>query len=444
MWKLALPLVLSELGWMMMGIVDTMMTGRLSREAMGAAGAGSTMFHVAAMFGLGLLLGLDTVVSQAFGAKNWRECHQSLIQGVWIAVLLSPFLMAPFLLGLPFLELLKIHPDVLPEVRAYLSAVVWSTLPLLLYAAFRRYLQATGMVRPIVFALVSANIVNAMANYALIFGEWGMPALGVAGAGWATTISRIYMAGVLLFAIVAREHATGGGLFRVPRGFDGQRVRRLVALGLPAALQITIEIGVFAAVAALVARLEPRYLAAHQIALLAASTTFMVPLGIGSAAAVRVGQAIGRRDPEGAASSGWAALALGAGFMCFGAACFLLFPTWIARAFTTDGAVIQTAVTLLAVAALFQVCDGLQVVATGALRGAGDTRSPFVTHTICYWGIGLPLGWWLAFRTGWGAAGLWVGLCVALILIGVVLLAVWRRTVRAFPAVEAEVLPAAR
>jgi MATE family multidrug resistance protein len=434
MWRLALPLVLGELGWMLMGVVDTMMTGRLSKEAMGAAGAGSNLFHVAAMFGLGLLLGLDTLVSQAFGARNRKDCYHSLIQGIWIALLLAPLLMSPFLFGLGLLKHLDVHPAVLPQMQAYLSAVNWGTLPLLLYVAFRRYLQSVNAVRPVVIALVSANLVNAIANYTLIFGEWGMPALGVAGAGWATTISRVYMASVLGFAILAHDRRLVGGLLRASRRIDPVRIRRLLSLGWPAALQITLEIGVFAAVSTLIARLEPRYLAAHQIALLAASTTFMVPLGIGSAAAVRVGQSIGRRRPEGAAVAGWAALALGAAFMSFGALCFLLFPAWIARAFTTDSAVIATAVALLRVAALFQICDGIQAVATGALRGAGDTRSPFLAHTICYWGIGLPLGWFLAFHANLGAIGFWIGLCVALILIGLVLLWVWNRTVGALQA----------
>jgi MATE family multidrug resistance protein len=205
---------------------------------------------------------------------------------------------------------------------------------------------------------------------------------------------------------------------------------RLLGLGLPAAMQLALEAGIFAVATALIARLDPVSLAAHQIALNTASLTFMVPLGISSAAAVRVGQALGRHDTHGASLSGWTALLLGAGFMFCSAAAFLLVPRYIVRIYTPNPAVLRMGITLLAVAAFFQLFDGLQVVATGALRGAGDTRTPMLCTLAAYWVLGLPLGYYLCFRWSWGAAGLWIGLCIALILIGIVLLFVWWRTVR--------------
>ncbi|HYX00078.1 MAG TPA: MATE family efflux transporter, partial [Candidatus Elarobacter sp.] len=194
--------------------------------------------------------------------------------------------------------------------------------------------------------------------------------------------------------------------------------------------QITLEIGVFALVTALIGRLGAVSLAGHQIALNTVSFTYMVPLGISSAAAVRVGQAIGRRDPSGAASAGGSAIFFGAGFMTLAGIVLLLFPQAIARVYTPDLVVIKNTVTLLAAGAAFQLFDGIQTVATGALRGAGDTRTPMFCHFIAYWIIGLPLGAWLCFQRGWGAFGLWAGLSLALILIGIVLLFAWRRTVR--------------
>ena len=434
MLQLAAPIVLGEIGWMAMGVVDTMMTGRLSKEAMGAAGVGSSIYHVVALFGLGLLLGLDTLVSQSFGAGDMDDCNRSLIQAIYICLPLGPILMGVCWLVIPLLPLFAIHKAVLPLVRDYLHAVVWSTLPLLFYAAFRRYLQSVNVVKPVAVALVSANLVNVAANYALIFGRFGAPALGVAGAGWATTFSRLYMAAFLGVSVWLYDSGHGARLRRASLAADWRRIRQLLRLGLPAAMQITMEVAIFALVATLIASLEPRFLAAHQVALMAAATTYMVPLGIGSAAAVRVGQAIGRRRPADASQAGAAALLLGAAFMVLAGISFLVFPRWIGRAFTADESVISTAVELLAIAALFEICDGLQAVATGALRGAGDTRTPLVAHTVCYWAIGLPAGWYLCFRAGWGAAGLWVGLCLALILIGLVLLLVWRKTVRSLSA----------
>jgi MATE family multidrug resistance protein len=225
-----------------------------------------------------------------------------------------------------------------------------------------------------------------------------------------------------------RKHRTE--LLKTPVDIDLPRIRRLLALGLPVAIQITSESGVFAFVTTLIAKLGPVPLASHQIALNTVAFTYMVPLGIASAAAVRVGQALGRKDPAGAGNAGGTAIFLGAAFMACASAGLLLFPRWIARMYTPDETVIHSTISLLAAGAAFQLFDGLQTVATGALRGAGDTRTAMFCHFTAYWIIGLPLGAWLCFHLGWGAFGLWFGLSLALILIGIVLLFAWRSTVR--------------
>jgi MATE family multidrug resistance protein len=216
------------------------------------------------------------------------------------------------------------------------------------------------------------------------------------------------------------------GLLRASMAIQWRRLAAVTRLGLPVALQITVEVGLFALAAALIGRLPPAELAAHQVALNAASYTFMVPLGLGSAAAVRVGQAIGRRDVPGASSAGWAAILLGGLFMSCAGALFAGVPGAIGRIFTSDLSVVAAAISLLRIAAIFQLFDGLQGVATGALRGLGDTRTPMFTHLICYWTAGLPLGYWLCFHRGWGAMGMWIGFCVALVMIGIVLATMWR------------------
>lgn len=430
--RLAIPLVLAEMGWMGMVIVDTMMVGRLpaSAVAMGAVGVGGAVYYAVAIGGSGLLLGLDTLVSQAYGAGKLEECHRSLFNGVALSLLVAPLLMAVVWLAEPLLGLAGVRPAVLRETRPYLNAVNWSTLPLLLYFGFRRYLQGMNHVKPILFALISANLVNLGANWVLIFGHLGMPALGVPGAGWATCVSRSYMAAVLLVAIIYADRRDRTGLWAVRLRAEAARLRQLVRLGLPAALQMVVEVAVFATATALIGRLDPVSLAGHQIALNTASFTYMMPLGVSSAAAVRVGQALGRNDVPGARRAGAAAILLGAGLMSCSAVAFLLAPRAIARLFTPDAAVVRMGAMLLLVAAFFQLFDGIQTVATGALRGAGDTHTPFFTHLVCYWLVGLPVGAWLCFGRGWGAVGLWVGLSLALILIGLVLLAAWRRTVR--------------
>jgi len=430
MLALASPVVLAEIGWVAMGTVDTLMVGRLGPEAIGAVGLGSTLFLVPAIFAIGLLLGLDTLVSQAFGAGCRDECRRWLVQGVHLAVLLTAPLTA---LGLFVLLPGLRHAGLAPEVEAlglpYLKTVTWSLLPLLLYTAARRFLQATDRAVSVMVALLSANAVNVLANWILVFGHLGAPALGVSGAAWATVISRSWMA-LFLFAVIAWPWR-GERLEARPRLVpEPARLLRLARLGLPAALQLTLEIGVFAAATALAARLDAVSLAAHQIALTAASITFMVPLGVSSAGAVRVGQAVGRRDALGAAAAGWTALLAGTAFMALAALVFALLGALLVAAFTADAVVIALGARLLLVAAAFQLFDGLQVVATGILRGLGDTRTPMLCNLVGHWCLGLPLAWVLCFPGGWGVLGLWVGLSAGLIAVGAVLLWVWARRVR--------------
>jgi MATE family multidrug resistance protein len=430
--RLALPLVLAELGWMSMAIVDTMMVGRLpnSATAMGAVGLGSSIFIVLGLFGGGMLLGLDTVVSQAFGAGKREDCHRSLVNGIYLSAALTPVLAAPIWLLPRLLMSVHVGSEVLRLAVPYTKALVVGLFPLLLYFAVRRCLQAMNMVKPVAIALVTANVINAFGNWILIYGKWGVPAMGTVGSGWSTAIARTYMAAVLLGYLLWFDHRHRTQLLNTPVDVDLPRIRRLISLGLPAAMQSTLESGVFATITTLIAKLGAVPLASHQIALNTVSFTYMVPLGISSAAAVRVGQALGRKDRAGAGDAGGTAIFLGGAFMACASLALLIFPRWIARLFTPDEIVIRSTVGLLAAGAAFQLFDGIQTVATGALRGVGDTRTPMFCHFLAYWVIGLPLGAWLCFQRGWGAAGLWSGLSLALILIGIVLWLVWRRAVQ--------------
>jgi MATE family multidrug resistance protein len=434
MLKLAIPLVMAELGWMTMAIVDTMMVGRQanSAEAIGAVSLGSILYNAVAIFGTGMMLGLDTLVSHSYGAGDVEDCHRSLVNGVYLTLGITPVLMALVYFFEKFLHSLNIDPGVMGQALPYLRTLNWGTFPLLLFFVFRRYLQGMNLTRPIVFALVSANLMNLLGNWSLIYGHLGFHAMGTVGSGWSTCISRAYMMLVLLAAALYYDHRDSTGLRNAARLPNFPRVWKLVYLGLPAATQFGMEVGVFAVATALIAKLGPVALASHQVALNTVSLTYMVPLGISAAAAVRVAQALGRKDPHGASRAGWTAMLIGTTFMFFMALLFLTIPKWIVRVYTPDETVIAAASTLLFVAAFFQLFDGMQTVATGALRGAGDTRTAMLCHLIYYWAIGLPVGAYLCFRRGFGAAGLWAGLSVALILIGSTLLYFWRRKERAF------------
>jgi multidrug resistance protein, MATE family len=428
MFALAAPLVLTELGWMAMGIVDTMFVGRVSADAIGAVSLGTAIFYAIAIFASGLLLGLDTLVSQSFGAGDLDDCHHSLVSGIWLALLLIPCVMGAVWLFLPLLARFGINPKVLRDTAPYIRALNWSAGPLLLFFCLRRYLQSTGVVRPILMVLITANLVNAAGNWVFVFGNLGAPRLGAEGSGWSTCVARVYMFAAMVLIVWLRDHKA----FLVSWRPDWRRIGRLLKLGLPAATQIGLEMSVFATVTVLIGKLSSDILAGHQIALTVASTTFMMPLGISSAAAVRVGHAIGGRDPEGASRSGWTALAFGASVMSLAALLLLSFPQAIARLFTPQVAIIAAAVPLLRVAAFFQLFDGLQITATGALRGAGDTRTPMVCHFAGYWILGLPLGAFLCFRESLGAVGLWMGLSAGLIAIGLILLWAWQRKAHGF------------
>jgi MATE family multidrug resistance protein len=458
MLRLAAPLAMAELGWMAMGFVDALMAGRLGAAAIGAGSLGNMLFYPIAVCGSGMLLGMDTLVSQAFGATDDAACRRTLVQGLWIAVGIAPVVVLLLALTIPLLRAVGTNPRVMELLVPYLNAMLWGVPPLLFYSAFRRYLQSMNIVKPITFAVISANLLNFAGNWLFMYGNWGAPRLGLTGSGYSTSISRVYIALVLLVAVLRHQHKcssqaeppapprTSSLLALVGQASACQRplagasfpswrphfpiIRRLLALGFPSAMQIFVEGAVFGAVTVMAARFDEVSLAAHSIAVNVVSITFMVPLGISSAAAVRVGQAVGRKDPPGIAVSGWTALLLGAGFMGTAGLALAIVPRWIARLYTPEVAVIGASAALLRIAALFEIFDGLQVVASGALRGLGDTRTPALAHFAGYWFVGMPVAWFLCFTYGWGVTGIWVGLTSALILIGTLLLAAWHREMK--------------
>jgi MATE family multidrug resistance protein len=440
MLRLALPLVLAEVGWMTMGVVDTVMVGHLPHPAMtiSAAALGQVLYNTLA-FGIGgVLLGLDTYISQAHGAGEWDDANKWLLSGVVLAGVLSAVLMGMVWVGPLAMARMPIDKDVMRQAVGFLGALNWGTLPLFLYMTFRRYLQAFNHVRPIAAAVVSANAVNAGLDWLLLFGHrvhvggltLGIPAYGVVGAAWSTALARWYLAVFVGAAVWWVDHKHEYGLRKAEWALDWARVSRLVRLGAPVGGQIFVEISIFAAVTALIGTMGPVPLAGHEIALNCVSFTFMVPFAISAAASVRVGQAVGRGDAVGAGAAGWTAVGFGAAFMLCMSAVLVGVPGRIAGGFTHDPVVIAAAVPLLLVGAAFQFFDGVQITATGALRGAGNTHAGLYVQLVGYWVVGLPLGWLLGFHRKMGAVGLWIGLCAGLMIAGVALVSVWAGTVR--------------
>jgi multidrug resistance protein, MATE family len=423
---LAVPVVLSELGWMAQGVVDNIMVGRLGPEAIGAVSLGNAVYYTPCLFGIGLMLGLDTLVSQAYGRGDHDECHRWLAQGVYLACIITPPLMVLVWILSHFFGHFGVTPSVAGPASSYLRILGWGTLPLLLYGCTRRYLQGVGQVRVITLTYVLANLLNWGGNWVLIYGKLGFPALGVNGSAISTCIARAGMAAALIGFAWRYERVRGHPLFQHWAGPHRDRLKKLVHLGAPAAGQILLEVGAWNLSTFSAGYLDPVALATHAIALNYASISYMVPLGVSAAAAVSVGHAVGAGDRARARRAGWLALGLGTGFMLLAGIAFLVAPKPLITLYTHDPRVLMVGPSLLWIAAAFQVFDGIQTVCTGALRGLGETRIPMFANFIGYWILGLPLGLTLCFVLHWGIYGTWIGLTLALIVISCSLLVRWR------------------
>jgi MATE family multidrug resistance protein len=446
---LAVPLIAAELGWVAMSLVDTIMLGRLpnSALAMAAAALAQVLFNTLCFGVGGVLLGLDSLMSQALGAKQQTQANRWLLHGLVMAAGLSVVLVGLFSFGPSLMRHMPIEPAILNLAIPAMQGLNYGTLPLMLYFTLRRYLQATGHGRPIAFALISANLINVAGDWLLIFGHrfviagntLAVPAFGVVGSSWSTSFARLYLMLVLVVAMWWLDRKRAYGLRKVSRQIELQHLRKLFWLGAPAGASIFVEIGIFALVTSLIATFGRMPLAGHEIALQCASTTFMVPLAISAATSVRVGHAIGRMRIGAAtlahvAAAGWSGIGAGAGVMLVASLIFLSLPRHIARIFTPDVGVIAAAVPLLLIASGFQFFDGIQITASGALRGAGNTTTGLYTQLVCYWLVGMPLGLLLGFREKLGAAGLWWGLLIALTAAALVLVWSWQKTLRSLSA----------
>jgi MATE family multidrug resistance protein len=369
---------------------------------------------------MGLLMALDPVVSQAVGAGDHPAVGRALQRGWILALLLGVPAAAALLPGEVVLGLLRQPREVVPVAAGYAVAAIPGVFPFLAFIVFRQTLQAMGRVAPIVVAIVLANLANLLFNWVLIFGRWGLPELGAVGSGWASSLSRwIMFLGLLVFSWPLLETHVRP-LRR--EALHPRPLLRMVRLGSPIGVQFGLEYGAFGTTGLLMGWLGTVAMAGHQVALNLASLTFMVPLGISQATAVLVGQGVGRGDPGGARRAAGAGLLLGMGFMAITAVVFILLPGFVAQAYSSDEMVLALAVTLIPLAGVFQVFDGLQVVASGVLRGVGDTRSPMLLNLLGFWCIGIPVGVWLGFEASWGPRGLWWGLVLGLASVAVLLL----------------------
>ena len=418
--RLAIPVVTVQLGLMLMGVVDTVMVGRLSAEALGAVALGNLFFFTIMIVGMGALMALDPVVAQAVGAGDEAAIARGLQRGVILALVVALPTALALLLVRPALIAMGQPTELIPVAAEYVHIIIPGILPFYLFIAFRQTLQALGRIAPIVWVTLAANLLNAALNWVFIYGQGGIPAMGVAGSALATSISRTALPIMLLY--MGRREL--GPRLRpwLPESADRRALMRMLRLGLPIGVQMFFEYAVFALVGLLMGRIGTLAVAGHQVALNLSAIVFMVPQGIGAAAAVLVGQAVGAQNLPGARRTALAAVLVGGGFMVGSALLFLLFPAELAGFYSADPGVMTIATSLIVLGGFFAVFDGLQAVCIGILRGIGDTRWPVAISMVGYWLIGMPASLWLGFGVGGGPDGLWWGLVIGLAVNAVVLL----------------------
>ena len=424
---LAAPVALTQLAQILLGFTDTVMAGRLGPDAVAAIALGNATFFVFVIFGIGAMNGVGPMVAQAFGAGDFEAVGRSVRQGFWLGFFIS----VPILLFLqygaePFLYAIGQDPDLVTLSVQYLFAVSWGVPPFLWYIAERSFAEGVSQPLPaLVIAMVGIGV-NILANTALMFGKFGFPELGVVGTGWASAIVYWAMFGFLGIYIHYSKRTRDYDPFKHIRKPDFLYLKELTRLGWPIGVSFFLEASLFMATAMMMGLVSKNALAAHQVAIQCAAATFMIPLGIGLATSVRVGQATGRRDPVAASQAGYTGMALALCFMLVTAILFWTLPRPIVTLFfdpevADNVPVIEMAITLLGIAAVFQLFDGLQVSAGGALRGLKDTRVPMVIGLLSYWGCGMTAGLVLAFVMDLGAVGLWWGLVTGLVVASVTL-----------------------
>jgi MATE family multidrug resistance protein len=422
---LAVPVIISQLGQMIMGVVDTLMVGKLGAESLGGVGIGSAIYSAISVFGLGLILGLDFLVSTAYGRKDIKKCGHWLIQSIYLTVLVSlPLTLFGYYLSY-HLDLLGINNQVVFAAHQFLKIFIWSLPTFLFFFCLRTYLQSMNLVGFITITMILGNLVNAFLNWVFIYGHLGVHSYLTAGCGIATFITRLFILLAVAGYTLYKNNREKWGLLKQSWRPSFEALRRLLSLGVPASMQLLFEVAVFSLATLLAGKLEPASLAAHSIVLNIASMTFMVPLGLAMVTSVRVGQYLGGGRRDLARNVGWASIIMGIIFMTASGFILFSFSHGIITLFTQDEKIFELAKKIILIAALFQIADGIQTIGTGALRGLGNTRSAMIANLIGHWGLGLPVGYYLCFNSSLKISGLWVGLTVGLISVATFVLRSW-------------------
>jgi len=419
--KLALPVSIGQLGHTMMGVVDSLMVGKIGAAPLAAAALVNGLFFLVLVIGIGMSMAITPLVAIAKGSRNNEECGVVLRQGLIVNLITAVILLIIIFFGSNFIIYLNQPPDVTVLAISYLKILGFSVLPFMLFQIYRQFLEGISDVKPPMYLSISANFVNAFLNWVFIFGNLGFEAMGLDGAGWATFASRSYMALTLMFYVISSSKYKGYDPSLRFKSFNVRMIKKLVGIGLPSGFQYFLEVAAFSFGAIMVGWIGTVQLAAHQIAINLASATYMIILGISAAGTIRVGHAVGAKDIQNTRAAGFTAIGIAAAVMLVFGILFIAFRNYLPFIYINDIKVVELASSLLIVAAVFQIFDGIQATAFGVLRGLTDVTIPLIIVFASYWVFAIPFGYYLAFNIELGAVGVWIGYAVGLFLVAVLL-----------------------
>ncbi len=411
---LAYPVVLSQLGQVMVAVVDSAMVGQTGSIPLAAASLANSITFIMIAFAIGISYAITPLIAAADGQGRAREISEILRHGLVLNIFAGLMIFILIASGSGLLHYMGQDPEVVELAIPYMGIIAFSIVPLMVFQTFRQFTEGLSQTRQAMVIIIASNLLNVFLNYLLIFGKWGFPALGLNGAGWATLISRVVMAmAMFLFVAYAPRFASYIKKLQFKR-FYRERFNRLLGLGIPSGMQFLFEVSAFSLAAVMVGWLGADALAAHQIGISLASITFMMASGVSAASTIRIGNQLGRKDIPTLRVAGFSNFLLIVVFMAVSGVLFIVFRDFLPTLFITDADVIATASGLLIIAAFFQIFDGVQVVSLGILRGLQDVKVPTLATFVAYWIIGLPVGYLLAFEFGYGIKGVWYGLSIGL------------------------------
>lgn len=413
---LGLPLVANNVATMGMGFTDTVMAGQLGGHTLAAVAIGNTLWYTAQLAGMGVLMAVSPLVAHALGANEPEKITGLVKQSFWIALMLGVIGLFVLNLAGPFFLAVGVDPAVVPTATGYLSAIAWGLPAILGYLCLRYMSEGMGHTRPLMYFAFLGLILNAAGNYVLMYGKFGFPAMGAVGCGISSALTMVSVLLVSFFYVRRSPRYTSVNFRPLMEAPRWRSIREILSLGVPISASALAESTFFHATALIMAALGTTIVAAHQVALNYAATMFMIPLAVHSATTVRVGHLLGRGLPEDARRAGLAGIAMSILFMLVSAMVMYMGRYAIAGFYTTDATVVNLAASLLVMAAVFQLSDGANIAAMGALRGYRDARIPLYLAIFSHWGVGFPLAWYLAFHTDEGPVGVWFAIVISLTL----------------------------